>query len=458
MPTTVRNWAMRLAAGVPTLLTLVALAALALWGWHNDWRLSPARPAEPRSEKQAGAEPAIKVIGVSTGSNTSANGTSTSEPVRIEFPSAAAVEKVGIKTVPVRVESLSHLVTAPGMVDYDHRSYARLTSRATGIIWRVYKHVGEPIHKGEVLALIDAAEVGQLKSDFLQDLAQAKYRAATAKRLEGLDEQGAVSEASLRAAQTALREARIRLFKDQQALANLGLPVRLEEMEKLPEDQLARRLRLLGLPDAIVRDLDVETLTANLLPLTAPFDGQVVERNAAMGEVIQTTQPKTLFIVADVRDLHIDLDVNPEDMAAVRVGQKVLFRPNDGNAEKVSGQVSHISPEVNDKTRRVQVHAEVRNKDRRLRPNTYGTGEIAINERPKALIVPADAVQSDSDTKRVFVKVSATTFEARPVRVDHRQGDLVEVSGVREGEDVVTTGSYLLRSELQKDRIAGGDE
>ena len=200
----------------------------------------------------------------------------------------------------------------------------------------------------------------------------------------------------------------------------------------------------------------METMTANLLPLTAPFDGQVVDRNAATGEVVLATQPKTLFIVADIRQVHVDLDVNPEDMAAVRVGQPIRFRPNDGGPE-AKGEVSHLSPEVNDKTRRVQVHAEVANEDRRLRPNTFGSGQIIIAERTRAVVVPSEAVQSDGKASLVFVRVSPTVFEARPVQLGLRERNLVEVSGVREGEEVVTTGSYLLKSELQKDRIAGDD-
>jgi cobalt-zinc-cadmium efflux system membrane fusion protein len=270
---------------------------------------------------------------------------------------------------------------------------------------------------------------------------------------EGLGK-GAIPQGTLQQAYTALQEARIRVLNDQQALLNLGLPVRLEDLEKLSDDRLARELRLLGLPEAAVRGFDPETLTANLLPLTAPFDGVVVERNVAMGEVVQTAQPKALFVVADVRQVHIDLDVNPEDMAEVRVGQAITFRPNDGGPE-VAGRVSHISPEVNDKTRRVQVHAEVPNENRRLRPNTFGTGQIVVAQKPKTTVVPEEAVQSGGQGSLVFVRMSPTSFQVRPVHVGLRQGNLVEVSGVREGEEVVTTGSFLLRSELQKDRIAG---
>jgi cobalt-zinc-cadmium efflux system membrane fusion protein len=106
----------------------------------------------------------------------------------------------------------------------------------------------------------------------------------------------------------------------------------------------------------------------------------------------------------------------------------------------------------------VQVHAEVPNEDRRLRPNTFGTGQIVVSRRPRAAVVPGEAVQSDGHGSLVFVRVSPTVFEARTVRPGLRQGNLVEASGLRKGEEVVTTGSYLLKSELQKDRILGGDD
>jgi cobalt-zinc-cadmium efflux system membrane fusion protein len=453
----IRNLATGAAARVPTLLTLTALGALAFWGRSNDWRLSPSGPGDQRTVKQAPAGPAVNVRAASPGSGSGSNGPSASGPVRIEFPSAAAADRVGIRVAPVRVRTLTHTVTAPGMLDYEAGRYARLTARASGSVLRVDKEIGDPVRKGELLALLDSAEVGRLKADFLRDVVQVKWRSATLERLREGYRKGAVPEATLRQTQTKLREDRIRLVNDQQALLNLGLPVRLEELEKLPDDRLARRLRLLGLPQAVARQLDPETLTANLLPLTAPFDGQVVERNVAAGEVVQTAQPKPLFVVGDVRRLDLDLDVNPEDMAGVRVGQPVTFRPNDGGPE-AAGRVSHISPEVNGKTRRVQVHAEVPNKDRRLRPNTFGTGQIVVAQRPRAVVVPGEAVQSAGHARLVFVRISATRFEARPVRPGLRQGDLVEVSGVREGEEVVTTGSFLLNSELQKDRIAGGDD
>ncbi len=133
--------------------------------------------------------------------------------------------------------------------------------------------------------------------------------------------------------------------------------------------------------DELRQRVDSQSLTANLLPLTAPFDGLVVQRNAAKGEVVQTSQPQVLFDVADIHQLRIELDVNPEDIVEVRVGQLVEFLSTPGVSE-ASGVVSHISPQVDPKTRCVTVHAEVSNPDGRLRPNTVGSVRILVGEMP----------------------------------------------------------------------------
>src|SRR5262245_40599990 len=127
MPT----WIRTLAARAPTLLTLAALAALAVWGHATGWRLWPAgqRGAGEKSD-----ESPIKVVRGPSGSE--------GGPARIEFPDDDAVQKVGIRTQAVQKRDVEQVVTAPGMLDYEHGRYARLTARASGSVWRVYREIG----------------------------------------------------------------------------------------------------------------------------------------------------------------------------------------------------------------------------------------------------------------------------------------------------------------------------
>jgi multidrug efflux pump subunit AcrA (membrane-fusion protein) len=459
MPVWIRSLAGIVTNRVPTLLTLGVLGGLACWGSLNAWKL-------PGSSKEAEeADSPVPAIQVLTDSISSGDNDSNSTAKRIEFPSAEAVSKAGIRVVTVQTRPLTQYVIANGMLDYEPSLYARLTARAAGTVWAVYKEIGSWVRKGDVLALIDAVEVGQAKADLMQSLTQVKLRQQTAERIQAAATRGAVSDRSAREAEAALREARIRLSSDHQRLLNLGLPVRLEDITKVPEDELPRYLRLLGLPEEIRKGLDTETLTANLLPLTAPFDGQVIQRNAASGEVIEKNQPKIMFVLGDVRRLHVDLNVNPEDVKELRLGQEVRFGPEGKEPDAAVATLSHISPEVDEKTRRVMVHCEVGNRDKddkpgHLRPNTFVVGRIIIRKEPQALAVPKEALQSlqaDGNINIVFVKTSEKSFVVRPVRPGIREDNLVQVSGVQAGEEVVTAGGFALKSELLKERIVGED-
>lgn len=184
-PSLVRSWALRIASWIPTLLTLTALGALAYWGWYNDWQLSLSRLGDQRTAaRPTVAEPIVKVSAAPDSSGTGSALSSASGPRRIEFPSAAAVRKVGLRVVPAQVLDVTRTVTAPGMVDYDPALCAHLTARASGTVWRVDKEIGDSIHKGDGLALIEAAEVAKAKADFLQSFVQFELQDATLKSVK----------------------------------------------------------------------------------------------------------------------------------------------------------------------------------------------------------------------------------------------------------------------------------
>jgi cobalt-zinc-cadmium efflux system membrane fusion protein len=99
---------------------------------------------------------------------------------------------------------------------------------------------------------------------------------------------------------------------------------------------------------------------------------------------------------------------------------------------------------------------EIPNPGGRLRPHTFGRGKVVIGQH-SAVVVPDEAVQWDGHGHLVFVEESARVFQPRRVEVGIRAGGLTEVRGVRDGERVAAAGSHVLKSEMLKDRIAGGD-
>jgi len=380
---------------------------------------------------------------------------------RIQFDSKEAVEKAGIDVAPAWESPMVEAVSANGQITYRQTHVARLSSRLPGIAWRVEKQIGERVNAGDVLTLIEAAEVGKAKGEFLLAQAQADLRRENLERLRSAYRKGAEALISLQEAETNLQEAEIRVLSAQHALVNLGLPVSIGDIKGVRAEVMSQRLRFLGLPSALSSKLDAKTTTANLIPLKAPISGFIVSREVVQGELVDSS--KVLFVVADMEQMWLTLDLRVEDAKQIAVGQRVMFHP-DGNEKEVAGQVAWISTAVDEKTRTVKVRADLDNAAGTLRAFTFGTGRIILREESQAVLVPNEAIQSDGDCQLVFVrdrdyfdKDVAKVFHVRTIRSGARSGPFTEIAaGLLPGEIVATKGSGMLRSELLKNNLGEG--
>jgi len=378
---------------------------------------------------------------------------------RLQFASEEAAVRAGIEVAPVWQAPMVEFVASNGEIGYDQTQVARLSSRLPGTVWRVYKQVGDKVQAGEVLALIDAAEVGRTKAEFLQAFAQLDLKDRLWQSMQSA--QGAIPARSFQEAEAAVREARIRLLSAQQALVNLGFPIQAEDLKALPEAKLAEYVQFLGLPDGVARGLDPRRTTANLLPIKAALDGSVVTREAAAGEAVDAA--KILFVVTDTRRMWLNLDVRVEDAKLLAPGQKVLFKP-DGSKQQLSGQITWISTAVDEKARTVKLRAELANTDGKLRASTFGSGRVILREEPNAVVVPKDALHHEGCCHIVFVRDknylqegALKVFHVRKVVPGAKDDTNVEIiAGVLPGEVVVTKGSGILRSELLKNHLGAG--
>ncbi len=377
---------------------------------------------------------------------------------RLQFASLEALRKSGVQVGPVGVGVVTEAVAAPGEIAYDPTRVARLSPRLAGTVWRVEKNVGDRVRQGDVLALVDAAEVGKAKAAFLQSLFQLELKKKT---LASLEASSSVPAQSVREARAAADEAQIQLVTAQQSLANLGMPVAADRLRGLEPAEASRRVRFLGLPPALAASLAGRTTSANLLPVVAPQDGVVVSRDAVADESVDTK--KVLFVIADTGRMWLQLDVRLEDAARVKVGQPVRFKA-DGSPALLTGRVAWVSTAVDEKARTVRVRADLDNPDGRLRAQTFGAGTVVLREEKDAIVVPSEAVHWEGCCHVVFVR--DRNFEARDaVKVFHvrkvqpgaridRQTEII--AGVLPGELVATAGSGLLRSELLKNNLGAG--
>lgn len=381
---------------------------------------------------------------------------------RIQFASEESIAKAGIEVDVVQERLMMEYKTAYGEVGFDQTSVARVSSRVPGIAWWVSKSVGESVKKGEMLALIDAAEVGKAKSEFLLALSQVDQKNRSLELVETLIREGVHKEGNRQQleAKAAVSEAETRLLSAQQALMNLGFPIP-NGIAKLSPRQQASAVQFLGLPQNLIQQLSQQVASGNLLPIRAPFDGSVISREVVAGEAVDSAKP--LFVIADTTRMWLTLNMRQDEMRYIKLGQKVMFKIGD-QPEEAEGLISWISTTVDEKTRTVKVRADLPNPDGVLRANTFGTGRIILREEKNAITVPSEAMQWEGDCiilfvrdKNYFKKDALKFFHVRKVRPGAKDEKYTEIlAGVLPGEVVATRGSAMLRGELLRGNLGAG--
>ena len=127
--------------------------------------------------------------------------------------------------------------------------------------------------------------------------------------------------------------------------------------------------------------------------------------------------------------------------------QRVAAR---GGSEKAEGKVVFISPMLDKETRSARVMAEIDNKDGAWRPGSFVTAAIAFDEKPVPLAVPVGAIQTMGTGPVAFVR-TAEGFEKRPLVIGQSDDRLTEVvSGLRSGETIAVSNTFLLKAEMLK--------
>ena len=192
------------------------------------------------------------------------------------------------------------------------------------------------------------------------------------------------------------------------------------------------------------------------LEVKAPIDGVITERRSTAGELVgKDTQ---IYTVSEPADLWVLAEIKERDLAAVKVGQNASFTVLAYPTEQFRGKVVRIGNRVEDETRTLEVRIEVRNADGRLKPGMFADVEIVTTVQPNVLLIDDTALQTNGEEQIAFVAQGEGKFEKRTVRTGMEQRGKVQVlEGIKEGDKVVTTGSFILKSELLKGALGDDD-
>ena len=313
-------------------------------------------------------------------------------------------------------------------VQANENELAEVTTLISGRVVKVHVDVGQDVKKDALLAMLHSTDLGLAEGAYLKAAAKLHEAKLAYERARDLHEHKVVSLAELLRREAAMKTARA-------------------EMR-----EARNRLELLGIPRQEVDRLDREDTIKADVPLRAPFDGRVIMRNITRGEVVETQQK--LFTVADLSDLWVVGNVPEKDVQYVRKDQKVDVIVSAYPHTIVPGTITYIGDVLDPATRTMRLRVTVLNPDRLLKPEMFALVLVYVAPTPDALTVPLAAVQNGPTGTILFVQRGANDFEVRTVTLGNEQGEVVAVlDGVSAGEQVVTKGSFVLKSEMERHKI-----
>ncbi|HEV8176608.1 MAG TPA: efflux RND transporter periplasmic adaptor subunit [Gemmatimonadales bacterium] len=206
-----------------------------------------------------------------------------------------------------------------------------------------------------------------------------------------------------------------------------------------------RRLELWNVPKDQIELLDRTGTAQRTLLLRAPMTGEIAEKMVTEGQVVR--EGDNLFLIADRSTLWVELAVFENDARLLRTGAPVKLTVDALPGRTYSGRVTFINPSVDTTTRTLTARVEVANRDGSLRPGMFVMARLG-GASAQGLTVPLTAVLPTGTQQLVFVNRGDGQFVPREVQTGVRSDSLVEiVSGLKPGDEVVASATYLLDSE-----------
>jgi RND family efflux transporter MFP subunit len=309
-------------------------------------------------------------------------------------------QNMGIRTAVVTRGSLRRMIRTVGVIDYDETAMAEVSTKFRGWIEKLYVDAtGKQMHQGEPLFEIYSPELYLAQTEYLLSLDSVT------------NQSGLAADLRRTAATTKLR------YWD------------------ISEDQIA--------------DLERTRTAKKTLRMNAPRDGIVVEKMVVEGQMVEPGMK--LYRLADLASVWIQAQVYEQDLPFIKLGQEAVVSLESLPDTKFRGRVTYIYPTVDEKTRTARVRMEFHNPGYFLKPGMYATVEMSTEVSPSAVLVPDMAVLRSGEKNTVFVALPDGKFEPRSVTLGPQsENGLYQVlSGLNEGERIVTSGQFMLDSESQ---------
>ena len=367
---------------------------------------------------------------------------------------------VSVQVAPVEKTTIQHVIKTQAILF--PRQQAAIVAKISAPVQKFLVRRGSPVHKGELLAVLenrDLAAAAQENKGSLEQ-AQATYETTTA---ANLPEEIQKAEAEAQQSKQAL-DAQERVYQSRQQLYEQGaLPRKELDLSEVAtvqaRNQYSIAKRHLDTLLAIGKKQELKAAEGQLTSaqgkylgaeaqlsyseIRSPIDGVVTDRPLYPGEM--AAAGTAIVTVMDISAVIAKAHIPQADAALLKLGDKGTMTV-PGLDEPVEGTVTVVSPALDPNSTTVEVWLEAKNPKQQLKPGTSVQLSLTAKTVKDALVVPAAAVISAPDGgSAVMVVGNDGRAHQKAVKLGIRQDDDVQIlEGVTAGDKVVATGAYGL--------------
>ncbi|HEX2941825.1 MAG TPA: efflux RND transporter periplasmic adaptor subunit [Rhodopila sp.] len=341
---------------------------------------------------------------------------------------------IGLQTAKAERREITQPVKAPGTIAFDPGHVAVLRPLAQARVTKLLVQPGDQVRANQPLATL---EIPSLITEE-ENLASARASLQEA-------------EAGVSVARDALHRGII-LAHDGSLSAAEAERRRLLLAQAEAAAEVARN-RLQALQTQVNRLNPSDT--PGMGALVTPIAGVVVNMSITTGELIETTANG--FTVADLSVVIAMVQVPEAGATLVAAGDKAAVRLAAGSDQTWHGTVAAVGAALDPQARTLPVRITLDNPDQTLRAGMFVEATITSNRGREDVTIPASAVQFLGDKRVAFTPLGNNRFQSHDLTLGVQRTDWVEVrKGLTAGQEVVTNGSFALKSLLQEAMLRGG--
>lgn len=327
----------------------------------------------------------------------------------------------GLKTDKLQKQNMGSAVNVSGQIAVPPLGFASVYAPLGGFIKKGDLLPGEFVKKGQILAILEHQEYIQIQEEFLQISAQRQFLEEEYNRQKELQSSDLSSIKTLQQSQLD------------------------RELIEAKYQSLKKQLTIIGISINQLKTNGIQ----NQITINAPISGYITENNIHLGMYVSPNDQ--LYGIVNKKDMHAELQVYSADLWNIKVGMPFEFTIA-GTPTLFKGEIALIGETVDQETKTVDIHGEIKANQTRLKPGMYIDAKIFTGEE-LTYVVPNSAIFEKEDKKYIFRQISKLEYEILEVKLGKTNDNFTEIQYIQESNfdiNIVTKGIYQLESALIK--------